>query len=112
MQGSTIQWRTGKWIVRCILLAGLLGLTACGPPGYQPIGFTGGYTDEHIRGDVYMVEFSGNDYLSWPKANKYAHRRAKELCVENGYSDYKVLNDVQAGSGFKPKVSLKIQCVK
>ncbi len=111
MDGYTTAWRMRKWIVRCFLVAALLGLSAC-TTKYQPMGFTGGYTDEHIRGDIYMVEFAGNDALSWPLATKYAHRRAGEVCAENGFTDYEVLKEVQAGSGFKPKVSLEIKCVK
>ena len=60
---------------------------------YQPAGFTGGYRDAHIRDNIYYVEFGGNGMLDTTKAAEYFHRRAKEVCVENGYSDYRITQE-------------------
>jgi len=64
-------------------------LAGCTTP-YQPMGFTGGYSDAHIRDNIYFVEVSTNAYTSQTIAAQYFHRRAKELCQENGYRDYRI----------------------
>lgn len=72
-----------------IIAAGLL-LAACATP-YQrnPGGLsTGGYEDTHIRDNVYYVNVTTNGFTSPVTAAEYFHRRAKELCAENGYKDY------------------------
>lgn len=81
------------------------------PTPYQPFGVAeGGYADWHVAGDIYHVEFAGNLDTSHETIIEYWNRRAKELCVENGYTDFKQL-------GFKPDIaeqtySAKIRCLK
>jgi hypothetical protein len=71
------------------LIAINLALIGCATP-YQPSGFRGGYKDVHIRDNVYYVEFGGNALITASTAAQYFHRRAKEVCVEHGYRDYRV----------------------
>ncbi len=72
-----------------ILMSFLLS-AGCTATPYQKMGFTGGYEDTHIKGNTYYVNVSTNAYTSATTAAQYFHRRAKELCEENGYRDYKV----------------------
>jgi hypothetical protein len=82
---------------------------------YQPMGFTGGYKDVHIRDNIYFVEVSTNSFTSQTTATQYFHRRAKEVCLENGYKDYKiqggqVVSTQHATS--KPGFCGYVECIK
>ncbi len=115
---------------RYISLAGavsILLLTGCTTP-YQPMGMTGGYSDGHIRDNIYFVEVSTNAYTSQITAAQYFHRRAKELCLENGYKDYRISKErdtstqyatgsygggvATASSMNKPGFSGYVECLK
>jgi hypothetical protein len=103
-------------------------LVGCGATQYQPMGWTGGYTDAHIKDNIYFVEISTNAYTSQTTAAQYFHRRAKEVCLENGYKDYKIKSErdtstsyatgsygggvVTASSVNKPGVSGYVECLK
>jgi hypothetical protein len=98
-------------------------LTACATE-YGPSTWKGGYKDAHIRDNIYYVEFSANAWVDSVTAIQYFERRAKEVCEENGYSDYKVSQqrDVTAyqavvGSGGgttlqKPGFSGYVECLQ
>jgi len=68
----------------CILLVG------CATP-YQRIGLTGGYTDQYLGDDVYLITVRVNGYTDEATAYVYFHRRANEIVKENGYKRYEVL---------------------
>ena len=70
----------------------LFVFVGCATP-YQEKGFSGGYEDTHIKDNVYFVEFTSNAYTSFTTTAKFFHRRAKELCLENGYKDYKIRSE-------------------
>jgi len=110
-----------------IVLAFFL-LAGCGATKYQPMGFKGGYRDAHIRDNIYFVEVSTNAYTSQTTAAQYFHRRANEVCIENGYKDYKIQGErdtstryatgsygggvVTASSMNKPGFSGYVECIK
>ena len=68
----------------------LLLLNGCGSTEYQPHGFKGGYRDAHIKDNLYFVEFTANAYTDKMTTDKFFKRRAKEVCLENGYKDFKI----------------------
>lgn len=78
----------------------LLVLAGCSATPYQPMGFTGGYKDAHIRDNIYFVEVSTNAYTSQTTAAQYFHRRARELCLENGYKDYRIQGERDTSTAF------------
>ena len=80
----------GKKVSLLTVLAVSAALSACAGTPYQPANWTGGYKDAHIRDNIYYVEFSGNALLDTVTAAQYFHRRAREVCEENGYSDYRI----------------------
>lgn len=94
----------GAALISCYLAKG-------DPTPYQPAAEgNGGYIDWHVAGDIYQVQFAGNLDTSRETIKEYWNRRARELCIENGYTDFKPL-------GFTPHVaeqtySAKIQCIK
>lgn len=110
-----------------ILLVSIF-VSGCSSTPYQPMGFTGGYKDTHIKGNLYFVEISTNGYTDQTTAVQYFHRRAKEVCVENGYKDYKISGErdtstqmavgsygggsVSASTINKPGVSGYVECLK
>jgi len=106
-----------------IACAAICILTGCVTP-YQPEGFTGGYKEEHIRDNLYYVTFNGNAWIDNGTVVKYFHRRAKEVCVENGYRDYHISEQrdgtqymvMGSGSGAstvgKPAYSGMVECLK
>jgi hypothetical protein len=104
----------------CIALTGLL--LACAT-SYQPEGFSGGYSEEHLKGNEWAVSFQGNAFTSDAQAMKYAYQRAGEICAEHGYSDFETVGGtdegkyggtVQVGGGFQtqkwPKITIFIRC--
>jgi len=101
-------------------------LTACATP-YQPTsgGFSrGGYKDAHIKDNLYYVEIVTNAWTDEPTAAQFFHRRAKELCSENGYSDYRIRDErdtsvqqaiaSRSGGGTmnKPGFAGYVECIK
>ena len=78
-------------------------LTGCATP-YQRMGFTGGYEDTHIKDNVYFVNVQTNALTSPATATQYFHRRAKELCLENGYQDYKWYGEKDTSGAFSSYV--------
>lgn len=81
------------------LVAALI-LSACSATPYQPMGFTGGYKDAHIKDNMYYVEIATNAYTAKTTAIQYFHRRAKEICLENGYKDYRVKDETDTSTTF------------
>lgn len=70
-------------------------LLGCATP-YSPKGFKGGYYDYPAGGkNRYVVGFSGNGYTDSSTVREYTHRRASEICSENGFNEYKLLNQAQ-----------------
>jgi hypothetical protein len=60
-------------------------LSACAhgpeaPTPYQPYGEYGGYYDQPLGGNRWLVSFRGNAYTSQETATAYAYRRASEVC--------------------------------
>lgn len=52
-----------------------------------------GYYDTQLQTGVYEVTFHGSDVTPNIKVRDYALLRAAEVCIENGYNSFAVLND-------------------
>jgi hypothetical protein len=71
-----------------------------------------------ISPDSFIVNFQGNSYSKTDKMTKYAIRRASELCLQNGYKYFKIINTLDtsnysgsSGSLAKaPAFSLRVKC--
>jgi len=80
-------------------------LSACSHPGgYVPYGMYdkgpskvgAGYEDFHVKDDVWHISYKGF-YADGPgQVTQYFHRRAGEVCRENGYSTYEVISEQAA----------------
>ncbi len=54
----------------CIISSAFLLFFNCSTP-YQPKGLLGGYTDTHLRANVYKVAFWGNQHTNPEDVDKY-----------------------------------------
>ncbi len=82
--------------MKILMIAIMVTLASCATP-YQSNGFRGGYVDEKLPNNEYIISFHGNSLVSLGTVYKYWMRRASEVTVENGFSHFKVVSN-QAGS--------------
>ncbi len=68
-----------------------------------------GYKDQHLKGNIYKVTFTGNVMTARETVTKYAYQRAGEVCKENGYRNYKILSEVQGGNTDEVNAAYDIQ---
>jgi hypothetical protein len=60
---------------------------------YVSKGLFGGYSDTRIDENMFIVTFKGNGYTSTSRSADYALLRCSELCKENGFSYFKIIDD-------------------
>lgn len=75
-----------------LLLAVPLIVTGCATP-YQSNGFAGGYSETQLAPDVFRIHFRGNGYTSGERAQDFAMLRAADLCVQNGFDCFALLDE-------------------
>ena len=80
-----------------ILLLVIILCASCMTP-YQPKTWTGGYEDEYLGDDTYMIIVNVNGFSGMSTAYDYFHRRAREIVAENGYMRYEVI-EVESSTG-------------
>ncbi len=78
-------------ILNLIIIVVMINVSGCSTP-YKESGFMGGYTDSKIGEGQYLVTFTGNGYTSMGQAKQYALRRASEVCSNDGYSKYIIVD--------------------
>lgn len=59
--------------------------------GYQPTGFSGGYSEVQLNADTYQIRVRGNGYTSTDRAQNIALLRASELTLAAGADRFVVL---------------------
>ncbi len=64
----------------------------CSTP-YQPKGMLGGYSDEKILGNLYRVEFEGNQHSKPENIQNYLMYRCAELTQEMGYDYFMIISE-------------------
>lgn len=88
-----------------------LSLVACATP-YQPMAYSGGYSDKRLPNGDRIVTVKVNGFTDRGTALEYLHRRADELCP-NGY-DLKDRSDDDNGNVWqntkKPEVNAVVRC--
>ena len=71
----------------------LILLGACATPYKQARKPTAkGYFDTKLQNRVYDITFNGNSDTNFKKAKDYALLRAAEVCLENGYQTFQIIN--------------------
>ena len=92
-----------------------------------------GYYDSILQENMYEVTFNGNSDISSTTAQDYALLRAAEICIENGYKTFDIINSkdnsktetgaytnhygryqsaTYVSSNTYPKIALIIKCSK
>ncbi|MDH1883741.1 MULTISPECIES: CC0125/CC1285 family lipoprotein [Empedobacter] len=61
---------------------------------YQKDNGTGGYTEEKVNNDTYIVSFDGNEYNKKDKTFDYALLRAAEIGQRNNFDYFAILSTV------------------
>jgi hypothetical protein len=79
--------------VALIALSASCLLTNCAT-SYQPLSFTGGYSDQRLDSNTAQVSFRGNGYTAPETVHSYLLRRCAEVTLQNGYN-YFVLVDAE-----------------
>ena len=59
---------------------------------YQPMNWKGGYEETQLDEKTFRVYFKGNGYLSTEKASEMCLLRCSEICLDQGY-DYFIIID-------------------
>lgn len=62
-------------------------LSAC-VTTYQPVGFTGGFSETQLGENVWRVTFHGNGYTREERAEDLALLRSADLTLEKGYTHF------------------------
>jgi len=79
-----------------------LSLAACRTP-YQPMGFTGGFTEARLDARTMQVMVRGNGFTRRGRVDLYVIYRCAELTVMNGFDYFFILGgDAQARSHYTP----------
>ena len=80
-----------KWVgVLCVVVA----ISGC-VTSYKPEGFSGGFREQQIANDTFIVSAHGNAFASMDLVQTISLRRAAELSVQNGFSYFVVMNGSQ-----------------
>lgn len=62
---------------------------------YQPKGLSGGFSEQQIAKDTFIVSASGNAYTSMDVVQTMSLRRAAELALNNGYKYFAIVDGSQ-----------------
>lgn len=60
--------------------------------GYQPNGWSGGFSEIPLASDAYQISVNGNGYTRADRVNEMALLRGAELTRDNGFNYFVVLN--------------------
>ena len=92
-----------KHLIPALAALVLLGACATATP-YQPLsGSGGGYSDQQIENNRFMVSFSGNSLTDRQTVETYLLYRAAELTSQSGFDHFRMVRrDTDADSSFVP----------
>lgn len=60
--------------------------------GYKRHGFNGGFSEQRLSRDMYLVHFSGNRYTSSSIVQTYLLKRCAELTLNSGFTHFIIVN--------------------
>ena len=69
----------------------LLFISGCAT-GYGSHGLSGGYSSSQLQPNVFQVRFQGNGYTSMSRARDFCLLRCAELCLENGFTHFELVD--------------------
>lgn len=59
---------------------------------YQPVSFSGGFSETRLGENVFQVSFRGNGYTSRERASDFSLLRSAEIALENGFRYFVVVD--------------------
>jgi hypothetical protein len=82
-------------MITLAFLSSLVLLSACAglQSTYKPSDFSGGYGDEKLKENTFMVYFDGNGFTTKEIAKKYFLRHSAEVTLRNGQKCFKVIDE-------------------
>jgi hypothetical protein len=83
--------------MRALLAAVACALVAGCATTYQPMAFSGGYSETALAENVFKVSFAGNGYIGADTVSDYALLRSAEVTIENGFR-YFIITDERSYS--------------
>jgi hypothetical protein len=89
---------------KVVALVTLVCLVGCAT-AYQETGWTGGYEEAHLKGDVWRVSFDGNGYTNRETAQTYWLYRSAKLTLAQGYDGFEIVSSFEFMSGAAPSDS-------
>jgi len=75
-----------------VSLSGCAGNPISTPYQSDKGSFRGGYKDAQLSENTYRVSFKGNAYVSQSTASDYALLRSAEVCLENGFNYFSIID--------------------
>lgn len=84
--------------IRLIALSAACLLMSCAT-AYQPVGFTGGYSDQRLDDNTAQVSFRGNGFTAPETVHSYLLRRCAEITLQNGYNYFVLVDTEQPNEG-------------
>jgi hypothetical protein len=76
-----------------VVLSALV-LGACATT-YQPMGFSGGYSETQLSENVFRVAFNANGYSSRERTEDFALLRSADLALEHGFTHFAIVDGRQ-----------------
>ena len=97
-------------IVLGLFLSGCAGGNPLATP-YKPRGMSGGYSEQQVATDRYLVKFSGNGYISRSGVHNRAMLRAAEFTIEKGKDLFAIIHDDEQqkeGGSYTTTIEIKM----
>ncbi|MBN8727606.1 MAG: hypothetical protein J0H15_07865 [Xanthomonadales bacterium] len=89
-----------RMVLGAILL--LSFLSGCATT-YQKSGFSGGFSELQLKGDIWRIRFAGNGYASYETVQTYWLNRCAELALQQGYDGFEILSDLRLTMHVSPE---------
>lgn len=90
-----------KRITACLLFG--LVLSGCMSTPYQPTGLTGGFSEMHIKDNVWRISFGGNGFTTRETVQTYWLYRVSELAIAKGFDGFEILSQIQLVMPLSPE---------
>jgi len=83
--------------------------TTYGPYGHEAV--YGGYQEEKIGENKYLVSFHSNNMTGLGTTRSYAYKRVREYCRELNKDDFRIIKDTDyQGAGDSKVVTITFSC--
>lgn len=81
--------------MRAVVLLALVTMLAGCATAYQRSGFSGGFSERHLEGDIWRVSFGGNGYTTRETVQTYWLYRCAQVALDHGYDGFQILSQIR-----------------